>query len=174
MGKIKGFFAVLIFFAILASPFIYNAFTNSQEFDHEKLEKPDKSLGKYCLVIAGAREKDKSAEANEDFIIANHGDILSHAGIIPGRAKSVRDMAVRQGKRSEGGLNGCIACHQNRAKFCDQCHDYVGVQTVNEQTGCFACHNYPTDKYEGGKQVRYATKEWDKWNEAMKKWRKKP
>ncbi len=170
MGKgVKGFFAVLVFFVILASPFIYNAFTEGVKVDHED---PDKSLGKYCIV--GSHKLDMTVEANEDFIIANHGDILSHAGIIPGRAKSVRDMVVRQGKRSEGGINGCIACHQNRAKFCDQCHGYVGVQSVNEETGCFACHNYPTDKYKGGKQIRFAKKEWEKWNNEMKKWRKKP
>ncbi len=169
MGKIKGFFAVLLFFVILVSPFIYNAFTEEVKVD---LEDPDKSLGKYCIV--GPHKLDMSIEANEDFIIANHGDLLSHAGIIPGRAKSVRDLAVRQGKRSEGGLNGCIACHQNRATFCDECHSYVGVQSVNEQTGCFACHTYPTDKYKDDKQVRFAKKEWIKWNKEMEKWRKKP
>ncbi len=63
---------------------------------------------------------------------------------------SWRDQVVRTGVRrytSPGGktydisLTGtCLSqCHQDRAKFCDRCHSYVGVRAAY----CWDCHNSP-------------------------------
>jgi hypothetical protein len=56
-----------------------------------------------------------------------------------------RDEVVRQGQRTfvaydghryEKNLTGtCLACHQNKAQFCDRCHDYAGVSPT-----CSDCH----------------------------------
>ena len=32
----------------------------------------------------------------------------------------------------------CLKCHDNKAKFCDQCHDYLGVAPY-----CWDCHVDP-------------------------------
>ncbi len=41
--------------------------------------------------------------------------------------------------------NGCLRCHDNRAQFCDKCHDYLGVKPY-----CWDCHL--SDQYgKGGK-----------------------
>ncbi len=62
-----------------------------------------------------------------------------------------RDEVVREGKRiyvaSDGGKHEmslsltCMRCHDDKAKFCDRCHDYVGVSPY-----CFDCHVAPEGK----------------------------
>ena len=56
-----------------------------------------------------------------------------------------RSEAVRQadrvyesstGKKYEKSLqNTCMDCHSNKSKFCDRCHNYVGVKPI-----CWDCH----------------------------------
>ena len=59
-----------------------------------------------------------------------------------------RDSVVRMGMRTY--LAGdtktytmsltrtCVNCHTDKAEFCDQCHNYMGVKPR-----CWDCHNYP-------------------------------
>jgi len=57
-----------------------------------------------------------------------------------------RNSAVRDGENiyvnSKGKkyvkslTNTCLGCHKDKAKFCDRCHDTVGVNPY-----CFDCHN---------------------------------
>jgi len=35
----------------------------------------------------------------------------------------------------------CLECHSNKSKFCDQCHDYMGVDPY-----CWDCHLEPEEK----------------------------
>ena len=59
-----------------------------------------------------------------------------------------RETVVREGERtyiaSDGeeyqmSLTGtCLGCHSNKADFCDQCHNYVGIAP-----NCWDCHNIP-------------------------------
>jgi hypothetical protein len=61
-----------------------------------------------------------------------------------------RDLAVRGGNRvylsSDGKThemslsNTCMSCHPNRKEFCQQCHDYVGVDPY-----CWDCHVEPKE-----------------------------
>ena len=37
--------------------------------------------------------------------------------------------------------NTCMDCHSNKAKFCDHCHDYMGVTPF-----CWDCHIEPKEK----------------------------
>ena len=34
----------------------------------------------------------------------------------------------------------CMECHSNKSKFCDQCHNYMGVNPV-----CWDCHIVPKE-----------------------------
>lgn len=64
-----------------------------------------------------------------------------------------RDEVVREGKRdviTVGGRvfekslqNGCMQCHSNKSKFCDECHSYAGVKPY-----CWDCHFFK----EGGQR----------------------
>ena len=59
-----------------------------------------------------------------------------------------RDAVVRDGGRYEEGPDGqvyerslsntCLSCHENKDKFCDQCHTYMGVDPY-----CWDCHVIP-------------------------------
>ena len=62
-----------------------------------------------------------------------------------------RNEAVREGDRvyrsSTGKIydkslqNTCMECHSNKSKFCDQCHNYTGVDPF-----CWDCHIEPKEK----------------------------
>jgi hypothetical protein len=64
--------------------------------------------------------------------------------------KEWREAVVRDGNRIytsgdgrtfEMSLSGnCLACHSNKAQFCDRCHDYAGVKP-----NCWSCHIIPGD-----------------------------
>jgi len=68
----------------------------------------------------------------------NHTDLLNEW----------RESVVREGNRTYIASDGqkydmsltrtCLSCHSNKAQFCDQCHDYVGVEP-----DCWDCHNPP-------------------------------
>ncbi|UCD56511.1 MAG: sulfate reduction electron transfer complex DsrMKJOP subunit DsrJ [Candidatus Hydrogenedentota bacterium] len=61
-----------------------------------------------------------------------------------------RDLVVREGNRTYVAFNGkeheislsntCMDCHSNKAEFCDQCHNYVGVKPY-----CWDCHIEPKE-----------------------------
>ncbi len=69
------------------------------------------------------------------YMRAKHVDLL----------ESWKESAVREGNRiyitSDGKkyyislTDTCMKCHQNKAEFCDQCHNYVGVKP-----NCWNCH----------------------------------
>ena len=69
-----------------------------------------------------------------------------------------RDAALRDGKRSYVATNGkvweislqntCMKCHDDKAKFCDTCHD---ANSVNPY--CWDCHIEPTPKQTAAKQT---------------------
>jgi len=62
-----------------------------------------------------------------------------------------RDEVIRQDKRLYETADGrvydmsltktCMKCHESKAQFCDQCHNYVGVTPY-----CWDCHTYPKEK----------------------------
>jgi hypothetical protein len=39
--------------------------------------------------------------------------------------------------------NGCMVCHSNKKKFCDECHNYMAVKPY-----CWDCHIAPVEKEE--------------------------
>ena len=61
-----------------------------------------------------------------------------------------RHEVVRQGERYYTGSDGkthykslqvtCMECHSNKSKFCDQCHNYMGVVPY-----CWDCHIEPKE-----------------------------
>lgn len=100
MSKESGMVAAVLFLVLLASPFIYNAFSTPTP-------KPE-----LTLHTKGDCVRDT------EWMRRNHMNLLKHT----------RDDVVREGVRvpSEG-LKGCRTCHPYREEFCDQCHHYVGV-----------------------------------------------
>ena len=83
----------------------------------------------------GSHETIEACVAPRDFMRASHMQLLV----------SWREDVVRRGDRRfvafdghryEKNLTGtCLGCHENKAKFCDRCHDYAGVSPT-----CGDCH----------------------------------
>jgi len=85
-----------------------------------------------------AQLQNKQCVEDKVFMRVNHMKMLN----------AWRDEAVRDGRRIykakdgrmfEKSLTGtCIACHSNKEKFCDRCHNFVGAKP-----SCFGCHVVP-------------------------------
>jgi hypothetical protein len=120
-GKIIA--STILFLIIVLSPLWYNAFTGKASYVPD-LKLP--SEAKQCVE-------------DTRFMKANHMDLLN----------TWRENAVRKGIRSYKAHDGkvyaisltgtCLNCHSDKEKFCDRCHDYVGVRPPN----CWDCHNVP-------------------------------
>ena len=86
-------------------------------------------------------EDEKACVESKEYMRAWHMDLLD----------DWRDAVVRDGHRvyvSEDGQKhrmslslGCMTCHDNKAEFCDKCHDYTGVSPY-----CWDCHVEPEQK----------------------------
>ena len=62
------------------------------------------------------------------------------------RDEVVRGDHQREFKTSDGRVfekslqKGCMNCHSNKTKFCDQCHNYTQIKPF-----CWDCHNAPKE-----------------------------
>lgn len=119
-GKIIA--GLIIFVVLFTFPFWYNI--GSAAYKQPKLELP----------------KDvKECVESREFMRAEHMQLLNEW----------RDMVVREhiedykskltGKEVEMSLTKtCMKCHDNKAKFCDQCHNSLAVSPY-----CWDCHVAP-------------------------------
>ncbi len=82
----------------------------------------------------------KNCVAEKEFMRTSHMKLLN----------DWRDEVVRSGDRkyiSVDGVNyqkslqnGCMNCHANKTKFCDECHTYAAVKPY-----CWDCHVQPKE-----------------------------
>lgn len=115
---------IIIFLLLVTAPIWYNVATGKAEYKPQ-LEK-----------AVGATQCVESTE----YMRTNHMNLLD----------AWRDDVVRGGERKHRAPNGqifeksltntCLDCHKKKSKFCDTCHEYVGV--VNY---CWDCHLNPED-----------------------------
>ena len=111
---------------LLFSPMIYNAGKAA------KVPEPE--------LTAKAKEAKQCIEPKA-FMRPEHMKILDQW----------RDEVVRDGERYYKSSSGktyykslqvtCMECHSNKSKFCDQCHNYLGVAPF-----CWDCHIEPKEK----------------------------
>jgi len=100
------------------------------------------------LKAAKAPEPELTAKAKEakecieptSFMRTQHMKILDRW-----RNEAVRDASrlyeSTSGMRFDKSLqNTCLDCHSNKSKFCDQCHNYMGVVPY-----CWDCHIEPKE-----------------------------
>lgn len=118
-----------IFILIVLSPFLLNIGKATSSPDPVLSDKA--KAAKYCIL-----EKEEMK--------AQHMQILD----------KWRDTVVREGQRMYKSTNGrtynmslstgensCMGCHDNKAEFCDRCHDYASVRPY-----CWDCHIEPKEK----------------------------
>jgi hypothetical protein len=75
-----------------------------------------------------ARWEGTSCVRDADWMRFHHWELL----------KEIRERVVRDGDRDGIKLGDCRHCHDNREKFCNQCH-----REANVNLDCFGCHYYP-------------------------------
>lgn len=120
----KVIVGLIIFLVLITFPTWYNVATGKATYVPE-LEKAVK--GERCV-------------ADTAYMRANHMDLLNQW----------RDAVVRRGQRVYTAPDSarynmsltatCLDCHAEKSKFCDRCHDYMGVDPY-----CFDCHINPED-----------------------------
>ncbi len=113
---------LIIFIALAVFPFWYTAASGQ---------------GAYKPELAAPSQGDKCVESKEH-MKAWHMDMLN----------DWRDAVVRDGDRTYTASDGekhnmslsmtCMKCHDDKEKFCDQCHNYLGVVPY-----CWDCHVEP-------------------------------
>jgi hypothetical protein len=121
----KVFAGLAVFLVLFTFPVWYNMASGTTGKAPE-LEKAVK--GEQCV-------------RDTEYMRSNHMDLLNEW----------RDRVVREGQRYESGQAGhsyerslshtCLDCHQDREKFCDRCHTYIGVATPP----CWSCHVVPKE-----------------------------
>jgi hypothetical protein len=119
-GKI--FAGLIVFVVLAASPFLLNIASTAPKPPEVELTPKAKQAGK-CVEP-------------KEFMKTSHMQLLNEW----------RDAAVRDdlrvyesstGKHYHISLqNTCLDCHSNKDKFCDRCHNYVGVGQIY----CWDCH----------------------------------
>ena len=120
---------IIVFAGLFTAPFWINMLSSGHE--EVKVELPAEP------VTFFGEERSQCVEPRE-WMAANHMELLLEW----------RDQALREGKRiyvaSDGKKwetslqNTCMACHSNKAEFCDKCHN---ANSVNPY--CWDCHVVP-------------------------------
>jgi hypothetical protein len=120
-GKATIGIGIIVFLILAASPFLLNLGKTS------KVPEPE--------LTQRAKDAKECVESKE-FMKTSHMQLLN----------DWRDAAVRDNLRvyinDKGNehhislQNTCLDCHSNKDKFCDRCHNYVGVG----QLYCWDCH----------------------------------
>lgn len=78
------------------------------------------------------------------FIRIYHKDLLEDWRTSVVR-KGIRIYRAGNNKTYTMSLNKtCMDCHKDKAEFCDQCHNYLGISNK-----CWDCHMYPKEMKQG-------------------------
>ena len=119
-GKI--IIGIIIFLGLFTSPIWYDILNGKAAMKEPDLVFPSKENKKECV-------------ADSTFMRSNHMILLN----------DWRYEVVREGKRIYVSTDHkdfdmsltrtCMKCHSDGAKFCDQCHNYIGVSLY-----CWDCH----------------------------------
>jgi hypothetical protein len=122
-GK-KIILGLIIFLGLITYPVWHNTVSGKMSYI-PKPELPTDKAKKECVEP-------------KTFIRVNHKDLLEDW-----KASVVRDgmrtyQASNQKKYTMSLNRTCMNCHTDRTKFCDQCHNYMGVTNK-----CWDCHIYP-------------------------------
>lgn len=125
--KPKIIIGLAIFIAVALFPFWWNLISGAEASPPE-------------VVLSAKAKEAKNCVRDADYMRKEHMQLLDGW-----RDRTVRD-AQRvyeiNGKEYVASLsNTCMECHDNKADFCDKCHNYTSVEPY-----CWDCHTYPKEK----------------------------
>jgi hypothetical protein len=122
-GK-KIILGLILFLGLLAYPIWHNTVSGKTSYV-PKPELPTDKAKKECVEP-------------KTFIRVNHKTLLEDWKFSVVR-NGIRTYQASNKKAYTISLNRtCMNCHTDKAKFCDQCHTYMGVTNK-----CWDCHIYP-------------------------------
>jgi hypothetical protein len=120
-GKGRIIPGIIIFLGLMTFPVWYNA------GNARNLPKPEKPIGyRECVEPT-------------QYMRTTHMKVLDHW-----RDDILREGGARAGTTASGQpyvrslQNGCMKCHADKKKFCDECHNYTAVKPY-----CWDCHTHP-------------------------------
>lgn len=131
------FLGIMVFVAFVLFP-IYNNFgkVNATKLDL----KTDTPVILEWEKLHGKKECVESRE----FMRAEHMQLLNNWRDTVVREENRGYISNSNHKRFNMSLqNGCMNCHSNKKKFCDECHTYMSVKPY-----CWDCHIAPVEKEE--------------------------
>ena len=118
-GKIIA--GIIIFFAMVTSPFWYNMFM-------EKTPPPK-------VVLTAKAQAAEKCVRDTKYMKANHMQLLDEWRDTVVR-KAERIYVNAEGKEFNMSLsNTCLDCHSNYTEFCERCHQYASIEPY-----CWDCH----------------------------------
>ncbi len=132
------FIGIVVFLAIALFPFYNNAGKVNAK-PEPKTDTPE--ILKYQQEHGGK----KSCVESKEWMRGEHMQLLNQW-----RDSVVRDdyrFYVSNANHEQFNMslqNGCMKCHSNKKKFCDECHNYLAVKPY-----CWDCHIQPVEKEEG-------------------------
>jgi hypothetical protein len=123
----KVIFGLIVFVALATFPLWFNGLTGRADTVPDLVYPDPEVHGTSCIL-------------DKEYMKHSHMDLLN----------KWRDDVVRRGDRvyvAEDGKryvmslqNTCMGCHTEKARFCDQCHHYLGVKPY-----CWGCHIEPKE-----------------------------
>jgi hypothetical protein len=130
-GKIIA--GLLIFVGLFILPFYFNiGKVNAKpelKLDTPAIQQWEKQYGK------------KECVESKEYMRAEHMQLLNNWRDAVVRDSNRGYLSDTNHKRFDMSLqNGCMHCHSNKKKFCDECHTYVAVKPF-----CWDCHIAPKE-----------------------------
>jgi hypothetical protein len=128
------FLGIAVFLALALFPF-YNNFGTTNKKPEPKTDTP-------AIMEYEKLNGKKECVESKEYMRAEHMQILNQW-----RDSVVRDynrgyISDSNHKRFDMSLqNGCMKCHSNKKKFCDECHNYLAVKPY-----CWDCHIAPKEE----------------------------
>ena len=133
-GKIL--IGLLIFAGAVTFPFYYNI--------GKVNAKPDPKTDTPEILKWEKEHGKKECVESKEFMKAEHMVLIDFWRDSVVREMNRQYVSTANHKKFNMSLqNGCMRCHSNKKKFCDECHNYMAVKPF-----CWDCHIQPKEKEE--------------------------
>jgi len=127
--KSKIVIGLIIFFAIIISPFWYNM--------GKAVSVPEPKLSDKAKAAKVCVESKEYMKTNHMHIL----DIWRNEVVRKGNKTYTNSMGKEYNISLSSGEESCLGCHGDKAEFCDKCHTYASVEPY-----CWDCHINPKEK----------------------------
>jgi len=127
--KSKIVIGLIIFFAIITSPFWYNM--------GKAVSVPEPKLSDKAKAAKVCVESKEYMKTNHMHIL----DIWRNEVVRKGNRTYTNSMGKEYNISLSSGEESCLGCHGDKAEFCDKCHTYASMELY-----CWDCHINPKEK----------------------------